>query len=360
MPGGSVDDPNKPVNPDDVEPEEEEFTVLGERQIEYPEALRTASLKLLRRLPTLAEIKEVETGGKEAYEAAIDDMLQDPLFAARMVKWWQDIMRQGGGNGDDRNTAPTFAAQLIVEDRPFTDVLTATANNCPTYNEGMNTFQAGTCNSGAPAEAGVLTNPGVMRQFYGPMAFRRVRWVQEIFACKAFPAETGKAENRGNGTYYAAWPWESISADPVNFLDTQAAICANCHQTSNHLAPLFANFGEDGMWQNMPAVKTNVNGELVDSQRTHWLPDSEQTAWRFGKPAADLPALGAVMAEDAEVHRCMVSRAWNFTMSKEDIVSDAANIDGAVIKPFIDMFSANRNLKEVLRAMLKSEDFVKY
>ncbi|AKT43017.1 DUF1549 domain-containing protein [Chondromyces crocatus] len=357
---GAVDSPDLSPTPTETEAEPEDFTVLGERQFEYSEALRTATLKLLRRLPTLEEIKTVQSGGKTAYENRLDEMMEEPRFAARMVKWWQDVMRQGGGGNDDRNTAPMFAAQLIVQERDFTELLTASADNCVRYDAGANTFDATTCNSGAPGEAGVLTNPGVMRQYYGPMAFRRVRWVQEIFACNAFPAEQGKAEPRGNGTYYAAWPWESISNTPVDFLNADAAICANCHQTINHLAPLFANFGENGMWNNNIAVKTNIDGELVDSQRSHWLPDTEKTAWRFGVEAADLPALGQAMAKDPAVHSCIVARSWNFVMSKEDIVSDGANVHADVIKPFLQEFTARKNLKEVLRQMFKSEDFTKF
>ena len=46
-----------------------------------------------------------------------------------------------------------------------------------------------TAPAASPASAGVLTDPAVMRQFYSNMAFRRVRWVQETFACTKFPAE---------------------------------------------------------------------------------------------------------------------------------------------------------------------------
>ena len=83
-------------------------------------------------------------------------------------------------------------------------------------------------------QAGVLTNPGVMRQFYGNMAFRRTRWIQEVFACSQYPAEyTETGTDMGAGKYTSPWPFESIANEPIDFLDTSAVICANCHTTMN-------------------------------------------------------------------------------------------------------------------------------
>src|SRR5690349_11117931 len=72
------------------------------RQVDYNEALRTASLKLLRRTPTLQQIRNVERADdqREAYEAELDLMLADPQFNVRMLKFWRDTMRMGGGDLD--------------------------------------------------------------------------------------------------------------------------------------------------------------------------------------------------------------------------------------------------------------------
>src|SRR5262249_22752518 len=160
--------------------------------------------------------------------------------------FWKDTMRQGGGATDDapsRDTAPTFAAQIVVEGRPFTDLFTAASGNCPTYDADAKAFTAGECNNGAPAQSGVLTNPGTMHQFFGHMAFRRVRWLQEIFVCTKFPAEHAATPIEKNGAdYVSPWPFESVSTAPIDFQDTKSVICANCHTTINHIAPLLANF----------------------------------------------------------------------------------------------------------------------
>jgi hypothetical protein len=52
---------------------------------------------------------------------------------------------------------------------------------------------------------------------------------------------------------------------------------------------------------------------------------------------------------------------WNFTMSKEDIVSDLATVPAAVLKPYLAEFEGNgQNLKKTLRAMLTSDDFTHF
>ncbi|MDC3952474.1 DUF1549 domain-containing protein [Polyangium jinanense] len=352
-------DPEAPPIPDK--------TVLDDRVTSYTEALRTASLKLVRNLPTLQQIKNVETATDQraAYEAEIDAMLADQRFTARMIKWWRDTMRQGGGAQDNkpsRDTAPVFATRVMVEEKPYTDLFTATTNTCPTYDGATNTFTDGNCDNGVPTHAGVLTNPGVMMQFYGNMAFRRVRWVQEIFVCTKFPAEYAAEPKQVNGADYTGpWPFESVATAPIDFQDTSSVVCANCHVTINRVAPLFANFNMNGQWMNDSQVETPTVPDPQKTVLSHWLKDGETTAWRFGEPVADLPALGQAMAADADVHDCAVARMYNFAMSKEDIVSDLATVPPEVLKPYVEDFLANgMNLKKTLRTILLSDDFTKF
>ena len=342
-------------------------TLLEARPRDYNESLRTASLKLVRELPTLQQIKNVASAKdqKAAYEAEIDAMLADTRFNERMIKWWKDVMRMGGGaNGKapSRDSAPTFAARIMAEGRPFSDLFTASTNNCPTYDTMAHAFVDGTCQSGAPSESGVLTDPGVMFQFYGSMAFRRVRWVQEIFVCTKFPAEySGTPIHKGSADYTSPWPFESVATAPIDFQDTKSVICANCHTTINHMAPLFGNFDENGAYQNKISVMTPTAPNATPTEMSHWLKAGETTTWRMKTAAADLPALGLAIAKDPDVGECAVARLWNLTMSKEDIVSDLATVPAAVLKPYLAEFEGNgQNLKKTLRAMLTSDDFTHY
>jgi hypothetical protein len=342
-------------------------TVLDDRVENYSEALRSASLKLVRNLPTLQQIKNVETATDKAaaYEIEIDAMLADGRFTQRMIKWWRDTMRQAGAAVDgkpSRETAPVFATRVMIEDRPYTDLFTATNATCPTCDAATNTFADGNCDNGVAANAGVLTNPGVMMQFYGNMAFRRVRWVQEIFVCTKFPAEYTAVPTQVNGADYTApWNFGAVATDPIDFQDTSSVVCANCHATINRIAPLFANFDNLGMWQGDSQVMTPTVPDPLKTELSHWLNAGEGTAWRYDKPVADLSELGQAMAADQDVHDCAVARMYNFAMSKEDIVSDLATIPPEVLKPFADEFAANgMSLKKTLRSILLSGDFTKF
>jgi hypothetical protein len=285
-------------------------------------------------------------------------MIESADFDARMVKFWRDTMRLGG---DDLDTAPVFAAQLMAESRDFTELFTATTGNCPTFDAAAGSFAAGDCANDTPQHAGVLTNPAVQRQFYGNMAFRRVRWVQEIFYCGAFPAEVTESPTQVDGKDYSApWPFDAIATSPINFQDTSSVVCANCHATMNRVAPLFANFNEEGMWMDSIQVQTPLAPEPVTTELSHWLNPGVNTAWRFGVEVSSLPELGAAIAADPMVAECLVARMWNFALSKEDIVTDRATVPYEVIDPFVYEFEKSYDLKDTLRRIMRSEDFVSF
>lgn len=361
-------------------PEEEIRKILDQRKTDYGEALRTASLKLADRLPTLDQIKRIENATdpaakKTAYEAMIDEMLAAPEFSIVMIKFWRDTFRIAQvGNQQanvNRDAAPTFAAQLTVEGRSYNELFTATENTCPTFAGDTNTFTAASCalptDGTAGPTVGVLTDPGLLSQYYANMAFRRVRFVQETFVCTKFPAEySNQPVPMGAGLYTAAMPFASITgkenkADArVDFLDTKSVICANCHANLNHIAPLFLNYDENGALRNGPRVKIPIPGE-PNAARIDFLPEGEGLAWRLNKPLTDMASLGQALATDPDVPRCAVNRVWNYAMSRGDIVGDLAAVPTAVTQPFLDKFVAGgMKLKETIRDVFKSDDFTKF
>jgi hypothetical protein len=367
-PQGGGEDGGAPATADLGTPAKDD-PQLAQRELNYGLALRTASIKLVGDLPTLDEQRAIQAAGdpKAAYEKQIDDYLGDARFSAQLVGYFRNTFKMGGQlPGNQMNvsleTAPTFAAKLVVDDKPFTDVLTASSNTCPTFAAGA--FMNGDCQNGVPARAGVLTDPGVQAQFTSNMAFRRVRWLQETFDCRKFPTEYSQApQNMGAGVYTSPWPFESVSGGsnvPVDFHDTKSVICANCHTTMNHLAPLFGNFDGNGMWQSTIQVTTPVKG-LPKTKLTDWLPPGENTAWRFGVAVSDLPNLGAAMAKDPEVASCMVVRVYDWAMSKDDVVTDLATVPEPVIAPYRDDFVAGGyKLKRTIKKAFTSDDFVRF
>jgi len=337
---------------------------LDGRTRDYSAALRIASLRLRGTLPTLVEIRYVAGAGepREAYEQLIDQMLEEPAFHQRMIDYFRDTFRMGGGALD---SAPVFAAQLVAEGRDFTEIFTATTGTCPTYDRETDTFTAADCDNGVPEHAGLLTHPSVMRHYASNLAFRRVRFVQEVFACTPFPAETGaNVDVGGAAPYTAPWDFGSISGEDnggrVDFHDTSSVICANCHATMNHIAPLFGRFAEDGSWQDDFVVTLPLDGSPA-AVRTDWLPDGEPTGWRFGVPARNLPELGSALAVDPDVDRCAVTRVWNWAMGHGDVITSVEVVPEAVTQPIVEGYVASgHDLREVVRAVFTSGDFVSF
>jgi hypothetical protein len=197
------------------------------------------------------------------------------------------------------------------------------------------------------------------------MSFRRVRWIQESFACTKFPAEySATPVAKGSGQYTSPWAFDSITGGasaPINFQDTSAIICANCHTTMNHMAPLFANFDAAGAYQTSIQVFTPTAAN-PKSVLTDWLPAGQNFYWRFGGTAVtDITGLGQQIAADPTIQKCQVQRAWNWAMSKTDIVNDMAVVPDSVIADVMTVFnSSGMKMKPTLKAIFTADDFVKF
>jgi hypothetical protein len=378
--GSGPNDPNNPNNPPAQTPEEQVKQILDARKADYGEALRTASLKLRDQLPSLDEIKQIEAGAddaakKVAYEKLVDAMIADPKFTTVMVKFFKDTFRTGQvgavQNGQpNKDTAANFAAQVVVEGRSYNELFTATANTCPTYDPATSTFTPAACVAGPAGgtTVGLLTDPGLQASYFANMAFRRARFIQETFACSKFPAEYSKTPvPMGNGTYTNPRSFDDITgkkntpAARIDFQDTSAVICANCHGTLNVQASLFLNYDMNGLLQATPQVEVPIPGNPKAAPADYMPAGKQIFAWRIDKPVADLTAFGAAIAADPEVGRCAVNRVWNYALSRGDIVNDLATIPVAVTDTLAKDFNANgQKLKETIRAVFKSEDFVKF
>lgn len=350
-------------------PAEEVQKILEQRRTDYGEALRTASLKLRDRLPDLSELKQIEgatddAAKKVAYEKLIDDMIASADFSQVMIKYWMDVFRTDSG-------AARFAAQLVVEDRSYSEMFTASDNTCPTFDAEANKFTPAKCavpqgGKEGPV-AGVITDPTILGQYFANMAFRRVRFIQETFVCNKFPAEFGNNPTpMGNGVYTAAMPFESImglTTSPtarVDFQDTKAIVCANCHANLNHVAPLFLNYDDKGALKDTEQVKVPIQGE-PPAKPSDYLPAGEGLKWRVNTDISDIPSLGKAIAADPDVAVCAVNRMWNFAMSRGDIINDLATVPAAVSQPYVDQFkNGGMKLKPIIAAVFKSEDFTKF
>jgi len=337
---------------------------------DYGLALRSASLRLLGTLPTLSEIKQLQTENDQRsfLHQRVEAYVQDPRFVFAQREFFRNTFRTGGTPMTD--TAPTFAAAVVAQDRPFTDVLLAQSGTCPQLQED-GSVRSADCKNGIPA-VGVLTDPGLQAQLYSSMAFRRVRWVQETFLCRKFPAENGgRREEHPSGTYFSPWEFTSISglrtdrSARIDFhADDKGELCANCHSTMNHIAPLLAGFDQNGQFIGMKdgayPVLTPVPGS-PPTRRQDFLPDSEPTAWRFGQPTADLQALGQAIAADEDMAKCMATRVWNWALSRGDAVSDEATLPPELASQLArDFKRSGYSVKRLIRQIFATDAFIRY
>jgi hypothetical protein len=92
-----------------------------------------------------------------------------------------------------------------------------------------------------------------------------------------------------------------------------------------------------------------------------YLPPGETTAWRYQKPAADIPALGAQMAADPSIAACGVARIWNWALGKTDITDTLQIVPTETIQTQLDAFTASGfKMKDLVFAVFTSDDFVKF
>lgn len=371
--------PNDPSNPNATPPtpEEQVKQILDSRKTDYGEAARTAKLKLNDELPTLAEINQIGNAADDAakkveYEKLIDAWIADPKFARTVVKFWKDTFRSGNAGATppaapnpDLDKPALFAAQVVVGDRPYTDILTAGNNTCPTFDPATGQFTDGTC--GTTPTVGVLTSPALLAQYFSNMAFRRVRFIAETFACSKYPNEYATTPTPiGNGTLTSPWDFNRVVGKQntptarIDFQDTSAVICANCHLTMNGIAPLLTNYDARGALQATSQVDVPVPGN-PKARPEDYLTAGQPLAWKIGKNITDLASLGQAMAADPDIAKCAVNRVWNYAMSRGDIVNDLATVPDSVTAPYVQAFTGNgMKLKETIRAVFKSEDFTKF
>jgi len=353
---------------DTTGPEDEWDKELTKREYDYNAALRIASLRLTGDLPSMAEINQVASAPdlpskKAAYEALVTDFMNRPTFARQMFFFWRDTLKMG--ETAEMDFAPTFAAQVTVENRDYREILTASTGTCPTIDLATGTFTAADCAYAGP-KSGVITDQGAMKHYFGNFGFRRVKWIEETFDCLKFPVELDgtPTEVGGPSPYAGSWPFTSIAGTNnggrVNFLDVSSVICANCHQTLNHIAPLFAYYDDMGAMQAAVSVPTPLDGGPM-ARLTDYLPAGETTAWRYQVPAADLPGLGQAMAADTDVTKCGVARVWNWAMGKQDIVDTLSEVPEETIKSQLEGFAASGyKVKDLIFAVYTADDFVKF
>ncbi len=225
----------------------------------------------------------------------------------------------------------------------------------------------------------MLSDPGLRSASYANLAFWRVRFFTEAFNCQDQPIEYADEESYvdlDGKTYTGPWTRESVGAPEncgtdggcaeseqgrINFLDYSGVVCANCHGSSNHRAPLFAKFDENGQYQADIAVGVPIDGNSA-AERRDWLsPGYRQTAYKFGQEVNSLAEFCAALKADDDIIACLTMRGWNFAFSKGDAVGDLADVPPSVLDPVIEHFvQSGYDFRSTLKFVFTHDDFVRY
>jgi hypothetical protein len=92
-----------------------------------------------------------------------------------------------------------------------------------------------------------------------------------------------------------------------------------------------------------------------------WLPSGEALSWRYMTPTPDLASYAKAIAADPVFATCMVTRVWNWAMSRPNVVTDGATLTPDLAGTLTTALKSNNwNLKESVRSAFKSDAFVHF
>ena len=174
-----------------------------------------------------------------------------------MIQYWRDTFKTGDPGvqpvkgAPDFDTAATFAAMVVVQGQPFTEHPDGGDRHLPDLLErDVHARPSCTQQRADGGRADRPRHPGpVLRATWRSAARGSSR---RSFVCSPFPAEYSATPGPdGLVALHEPLAVHSIAGGPtanINFQDTSAVICANCHTTLNHIAPLFAYFDANGKY----------------------------------------------------------------------------------------------------------------
>jgi hypothetical protein len=107
-------------------------------------------------------------------------------------------------------------------------------------------------------------------------------------------------------------------------------------------------------------VQVPVTGTPI-AALTDWLPAGEVTSWRYMVPTKDIASFGAAIVADPVFNTCMVTRVWNWAMSRPNVVDDGATLTPDLATQLTtELTTNNGNLKQSVRSVVTSDSFVHF
>ncbi|MCH2533920.1 MAG: hypothetical protein MK008_05715 [Bdellovibrionales bacterium] len=312
-------------------------------------ALRSASLLLVKRLPTPEEEAEAITG-LSGYEAVVSSYLESEDFKAVMLEYFQnDFNMAGFVDAVNYNEPANLITYLIVNNEDYRQSITA--NFC--VNDDFEKVECSTFKGNLKAAqeeaAGVLTTQAFLKKWESAFNFIRVREAFARFACRSGQAYPDEQD--------VGHPVEDIS-DRVKTFNDRKEGCFNCHKSMNARASLFYRFDRNGFYNLNPSqdpddgeITVTDTGEV--STIRDLLNDGVEPLYH-GKPLKSVRDYAVRFSKKSHFRDCIAQRFTNFALGRsydeplpKDLIYLNERVDAHDFK-----------IKPLLLDILKSKRFV--
>lgn len=313
-------------------------------------SIRSASLLLVRRLPTNEEFEQASSGS-EGYQTVIRKYLNSNAFLNTMRVYLNQSFGFSGtvdlnNNTIDANEPQNLILYIIKNDLSYKTALTAdycVGNNlekkarCPTFQNSVRNLQ----NYGA----GVVTTQAWLALKKTAYNFRLVSETHRHFSCEEYPDSVapGMAVSQIAGSHKT-----------FNQTSGQTPTCYSCHKTMNPRATVFYNFNVNGIFSsNRSGTTMRDNGDL--SQISD-LMEGNATPTYFDEEAGTPAEIntsrdyGEVITKSSRFEVCTVQRFFNYTFNRdlldplpegaEYLITQAKEKDFKVKEIFFDVLTS--------------------
>ena len=331
-----------------VKDREENIRVLyGES--ERRKAIRSVSLKLMKRLPASDEIATA-AASQEGYDRVLDSYLNSETFASVILEYSKNMFEMGDqvADGVNYNEPANLAAYLAVNDLDFREILKA--DYC--VNDDLEKIECSSFSDSADAQeyaAGAITTQAFLKKWESAFNFRRVSKAFQLFACKEYP----DVKDSGLSA-------EMISESVKEFACSDCSpACISCHRSMNARASLFYTFDRKGQFNPNPDMDPEAGEVTVRDVATEastvddLLAEGAEPMYK-GVVLKNIRDYAQHLADGKDFRDCVAQRMINFAFGKDSTERAPASL--ANVR---ESFGRNGyKIRSVLREVFRSPAYV--
>ena len=291
--------------------------------------LRVVAPMVASRALRAEELSRIDAEGGAAIAPIIEGWTAEEGFVISARNFIHGKLNASGArDGIDFELPANLMAQLVRQQRPYSEILTA--DSC--YDRDG---QPIACDTGAPYTAGVLTTRAYLINNASRFNLRRATTMMGVFACRGYPMEQDLQPPLPKEQLIPMFQANSAEEQTVEEARSgfgNGAGCYSCHSQFSAHAQLYVKFGEDGLYYQDADGAQDPTGELGRSQGplfTSHMIDAEEAASEqsqmFGAIVSDLSQATIELGQGEVFLTCAARQAIAHTFGLSS--SQAAQID---------------------------------